>query len=128
MIEFTLSRVCMSVCGLLLLASVIVPVTGMYDRQAGGMESGISDDMASLIDTFYYSEMEEMTISMSDILPNSSSYAEIDGNLISLTTERGTYKSGTVVAIVTENGDVFRYYDIINLSKGDGVVTIGILT
>ena len=127
MIEFTLSRVCMSVCGLLLLASVIVPVTGMYDRQAGGMESGISDNMASLVDTFYYSEMEELTISMSDILPNPSSYVEIDGNLITLTTERGAHKSGTVVPIVTENGNVLRHNDMIRLSKGEGTAILEIL-
>ena len=122
MIEFTLSRVCLSVCGLLLLASVIVPVTGMYDRHAAGMESGISDNMASLVDTFYYSEMEELTISMSNILPSTSSYIEIRGNMITLTTERGTYKSGTGVHVTTDGGNVFTYHDVIRLSKnGDGV-------
>ncbi|MCL1983877.1 MAG: hypothetical protein FWG58_00580 [Methanomassiliicoccaceae archaeon] len=124
MIEFTLSRVCLSVCGLLLLASVIVPVTGMYDRQAIETESNMSGGMASLVSTFYYSEMRELTISMSDILPSASSYAEMNGHMITLTTERGTYRSGTDVTMVTENGDVFRYHDVIRMSRSGDTVRI----
>ena len=122
MIEFTLSRVCLSVCGLLLLASVIVPVTGMYDRQAAGMESNVPDDIASLVTAFYHSEMEELTVPMSDILPSASSYVEMNGHVITLTTERGTYKSGTGVHVTTDDGNVFTYHDVIRLSKGEGIV------
>jgi len=122
MMEFTLSRVCMSVCGLILLAAIIVPVTGMYESKTVRMESGISDDIADLVDDFYYSEMSVLTISMSDILPSTSSYIEFNGHMVILTTDRGTYKSGTDV-IVVSGGIPFGYGDIVRFTKTGDTVT-----
>jgi len=120
MIEFTMARVCLSVCGLLLLTAVIVPVTGMYESGAVDRESDVSDDLAKLIDNFYYSEMSEAVIPMNDILPNISSYAEFNGHLVTLTTDRGIYKSGTKVFVISDG--VLGYNDVIRLTKnGDAV-------
>jgi len=121
MIEFTMARVCLSVCGLLLLAAVIVPVTGMYESDAAGRESDVSDDIAKLIDNFYYSEMNEAVIPMNDILPNIFSYAEFDGRLVTLTTDRGVYKSGTKVFVISDG--TLGYNDIIRLTKNADAVT-----
>ena len=123
MIEFMISRVCLSVCGLVLLAAVIVPVTGMYESDAAGMESRVPDNIAELIDDFYHSKMEVLTISMSDILPNSSSYAEFGEYMITLTTARGVYKSGTNVPMISEE-DAYGYHDMMRMSKGDGLVIL----
>jgi len=122
MIEFTMSRVCMSICGLVLLAAVIVPVTGMYDSKTVTMESGSADDIAKLIDSFHYSETETFTAAMSDILPNSSSYMELKGHTVILTTERGTYRAAVNADIVIKDGIVFGHGDIIVLTKADGAV------
>ncbi|MCL2607294.1 MAG: hypothetical protein FWD92_01880 [Methanomassiliicoccaceae archaeon] len=121
MMEFTLSRVCMGVCGLILLAAVVVPVTGMYEKQIANMESDASYDIASLIDCFYYSEMECMTINMSDILPVQS-YIEIRDRRLTLTTENGEYRSWTRVTMISEE-DTFGYGDIVRISKcADAVI------
>ena len=122
MIEFTLSRVCMSVCGLMLLAAVVGPVTGMYESKTVSMETDVSDSIGTLIDGFYYSKMETITVSMSDVLPSTSSYVEFDGYLITMTTERGVYKSGTNVAVITGNDGPFGYGDIMKLTKDGGAV------
>jgi hypothetical protein len=122
MIEFTISRVCMSICGLILLAAVIVPVISMYDSQTANMESDVSDSISRMIDDFYYSKMETVIIPMNDILPNASSYLEFKGYLVTLTTERGIYKSGTNIPVIAPD-IIFGYGDILKLSKTDGMVT-----
>jgi hypothetical protein len=120
MIEFTISRVCMSVCGLVLLAAVIAPVTGMYESKTARMEFDIPGNIASLIDDFHYSKMDALAITMSDILPNSSSYVELNGQKITVTTGRGTYIGGTSVPVTADG--VFGYGDIVMLSKQNGTV------
>jgi hypothetical protein len=122
MIEFTLSRVCLSICGLVLLAAVIVPVMGMYESHTSEMESDVSDDIASLIDEFHYSKMEVFTVAMSDILPNTLSYIEFNGHMIILTTERGVYKSGMNAMVIVKDENVFGHGDILRLTKVNGAV------
>jgi len=121
MMEFTLARVCLSVCGLLLLAAVIVPVTGMYESHTVNMESDVPDDIARFVDGFWYSEMDDITVPMNEILPNISSHIEFKDHMIILTTDRGTYKSGTKVPVISE--DIFGYGDMLRLSKNEGIVT-----
>jgi hypothetical protein len=113
----------MSICGLVLLAAVTVPVTGMYESRSADMESDVSEGIAMLIDDLYYSEMNVFTVPMGDILPDTSSYLEFKGRMVILTTGRGTYKSGTNVDILVPNGTVFGYGDILRLSKSDGILT-----
>ena len=122
MMEFTLARVCMGICGLILLTAVIVPVTGMYESNASAMESCIPDNISLMIDDFYYSEMEFFTIPMCDILPNSLSYAEFDGHIVILTTERGVYKGGTNVLMLSDH--LFGYGDILRMSRLPGTVVM----
>ncbi|MCL2143579.1 MAG: hypothetical protein FWH44_04910 [Methanomassiliicoccaceae archaeon] len=122
MMEFTLARVCMSVCGLVLLAAVIVPVTGMYESKTVSTESNVSEDIGKLVDGFYYSEMELFIVPMSDILPDTSSYIEFDGHVIIMTTARGIYKSGTNALIISD-GTPFRYGDAVRFTKSDGTIT-----
>ena len=121
MIEFTLARVCMGICGLFLLAAVVGPVTGMYESDTVKMESNIPDSIAMLIDDYYYSDMDTLTVSVSDILPDALSYVRFDGHMVTVTTERGTYKGGTNVPVISE-GQTFGYGDIIKLSRIPGAV------
>jgi len=126
MIELTVSRVCMGICGLILLASVISPVTGMYESGTVTMESDIPRNIADLVDDFHRSRMDVLTIQVSDILPNSASFVEFGGHVVTVTTERGTYKGWTAVPL-TSDGEVFRYEDTLRLSRSDGCVKIEML-
>jgi len=121
MMEFTLSRVCMSVCGLILLASVIAPVTGMYDARMANMESDASDNIALMIDSFYYSEMEVLTINMNDILPDAYSYIELGDRHLTLVTEKGRHKSRTNVVMISDE-ITLSCGDIIRMSKNADAV------
>jgi len=122
MMEFMFSRVCMSVCGLILLSAILVPVTGMYDSQARNMESNVSDGIADLIDGFRRSEIDTFVIPASDILPGTSSYVEINGQMITLTTDRGVHMSATRSDVISNC--VFVYGDVIKMSKSEGKVII----
>ena len=121
MMEFTVSRVCLSLCGFMLLAAVIVPVTGMYESDAVGMESLIPEDMASLIGDFHYSEMDILIIPMSDILPDTASYAEFGEYTITITTGRGSYSYESNIRMISYGA--FGHGDVIMLSKLNGAVT-----
>jgi len=121
MMEFMFSRVCMSVCGLILLSAILIPVTGMYDSQARNMESDVSESIARLIDDFHRSELETFVIPASDILPGTSSYVEINGQMITLTTDRGVHRSAAYSEVISSG--VFRYDDIIRMSNiGEAVM------
>jgi len=122
MMEFMFSRVCMSVCGLILLSAILVPVTGMYDSQARHMESDVSDSIANMIDDFRRSEIDTFVIPASDVLPGTSSYVEIDGQMITLTTDRGVHMSATRSEVTASV--MFVYGDVIKMSKSGGKVII----
>jgi hypothetical protein len=111
----------MSICGLILLTAVIVPVMNMYESQTVSMESGVPDSISGMIDDFYYSKMETFTVPMADILPNASSYVELNGYLVTLTTDRGVYRSGTNIPVLCDD-ILFGYGDMLRLSKTDGAV------
>jgi hypothetical protein len=101
----------------MLLASVIVPVTGMYESRAADMESDVSDNIAKLIDRFYCSEADEFIISVNDILPGRTSCIEFRGHMIILTTARGTYRSGMNIAVISDLA--FGYGDIVKFTRSD---------
>lgn len=123
MMEFTLSRVVLGICGIVLLAAVMPPVNGIYDdRESFGYQEQ-TDRIALLFDSFYESEADTMTISFNDILPSSDSYIEIDGHLITLHTDGRTFLSAIDRQILSENTLSYGHNDVAMFMKsGDGVV------
>lgn len=121
MMEFTLSRVVLSICGVAMLAAVISPVTAIYD---GGEDAGYQeqcDAVAAMIDAFYESESDYMTICVNQIIPGGVSL-EIEGHFVSTVRGESTYRSLTSREVISDETS-FGNNDVIKLTRrGDGVV------
>ncbi|MFA6710107.1 MAG: hypothetical protein WCR83_02130 [Candidatus Methanomethylophilaceae archaeon] len=119
--EFTLTRVVLTICGLLLLAAVIPPVTGVFEDREDCELQGQSDNIADLFDSFYVSEVDTMTLCMNDILPSCDSTIVLDGNILTLKSGEREYRSTIRHGIV--NKASFGSDDIVICKKTDeGIV------
>jgi hypothetical protein len=72
MMELTISRVALCACGLILLASVSGALTGVYDSDRSGMDDGLAERLAYMLDVFESSEMDEIVLDGTRILPEGS--------------------------------------------------------
>ena len=70
MIEFTLSRVCMCVCGVLMLAAAVGYLGVLEDHREDRADQELADDIASMLDSFQTSKLEELYLEGSSILPS----------------------------------------------------------
>jgi len=120
MIEFTLSRVCLTVCGIVLLTSVSASLIVLYDGSVDGRVQTLANDTAGLMDRFDRSSADVMTLSMREILPGPEYIMEVDGHLLMLGKEQKRYSA---VAVAYMGSGTFTYNDIIEIRKaGNGLV------
>jgi hypothetical protein len=125
MMEFTLSRVALGVCGLMLLAAVLSPVTFVYDgRETAGLQDQ-ADGIARMIDSFYGSAADEMTLSMSEILPTQDSVLELDGQLVVL--RCGEKECRSSVRCNIDSDGSYWAGDLVKFEKTDTGVSAGLL-
>ena len=83
MMEFTLSRAILCIAGVLMLGALIVPVMGAFEDRDDGSYQDQSERIASMFDTFYASDVDELTIHMDKILPQGCEMG-LDGNILIL--------------------------------------------
>ncbi|MGI5965020.1 MAG: hypothetical protein ACOX8L_04125 [Candidatus Methanomethylophilaceae archaeon] len=122
MLDFTLSRVALCICGVLLLGAVAAPLTGIYAEKEDGAMAGETDSLAGLLDTFYYSEAETLTLRGWEILPGSDCSLYADGHFVILTSGKGEYRSITEC----ECSDItIGYGDTVTLKRtADGLAAV----
>ncbi|MFA5452256.1 MAG: hypothetical protein WC248_01620 [Candidatus Methanomethylophilaceae archaeon] len=101
MMEFTLARVTLGICGLLILAAVLSPVTEIFDDRETNELQEQADNLAKLFDSFYISEVDSMTLCMNEVLPSCDSTITFDGNMLTLISNEKEYKSIVRHKIVT---------------------------
>jgi hypothetical protein len=123
MMEFTISRVALGMCGLILLATVISPVTSIYDDREDAKMQDLSESIAAMIDAFYDSEADSMAMSVNEILPSSSSSMRFDGHLVCVTDGDAEHRSSSKRNIVSDK-DCYNASDIIKLTRSEGGVIV----
>lgn len=106
MMEFTLSRVTLCVCGAVLLGAVCVPISGIYSANEDVRMTENADSIADMIDSFWYSSADIMTLRGWDILPSPDCHIEVKGNLIFLHNYKKQY-----VSYLTYSSDFTLGYD-----------------
>ena len=117
MLEFTMSRVAVFVCGAIILTAVIVPVSGMYDSKADADMIEVADRAADVMDSFWYSDVDVMTLRGWDILPSTDCVLEIEGHDIILQKNGRIYRG----LISFEAGPItFSYNQIMTVEKENG--------
>lgn len=115
MIEFTLSRVCLGICGMILLSAVFVPTLNLFENGSEESMNGIAEDIAHTIDRFNASRADTMTVALRDILPEASSIYFKD-NLVTIEKDGRPYRSFTNVVM---NECRFGRNDIISFERTD---------
>lgn len=122
MIEFTLSRVALGICGLLILASV-VPFFG--DIQTERIDNGMEEQagaIASLLDSFSASGSDSITVCVSEILPSPSSVLRLEGHFVTIEHEGSSYRA--VMLSEAAPGGIYDYGDILEMTKREGGIDV----
>lgn len=123
MMEFTISRVALGMCGIILLAAVLSPVTGLYDGKETVEMQEQTDNIAKMVDSFYLSEADNMTLNMGEILPSTSVSLKVDGNMITIVSDEDEFRSATRFTIASDE-EIYGPNDIVRFTKTDnGVMT-----
>ena len=126
MMEFTLTRVVLGVCAVVLMAAVMAPVGELYDdREDAGMQ-GQCDGIAEMIDVYYGSEIDVMTLSMNTVIPSGTWTVTINGNTVLMTDGTSEYISVCSVPVATEGS--YTGNDVVMFTKTDGGVNASLLS
>ena len=124
MMEFTMSRVCLTICGIVLLTSVSASVLVLYDGSVDDRMQTIANDTAGLIDRFERSSADVMTLSLREILPGPECRIEMDGHMLILEKDQKRYTAATAADI---GSGTFTYGDIIEIRKtGNGLALVAL--
>ncbi len=69
MIEFTISRVVLCACGIILMVSVSGVLSGIYDKDADLMDEDLAERFAYMLDVFQSSDDDTLVLNGSMLLP-----------------------------------------------------------
>lgn len=116
MMELTLSRVTMMVCGVILLAAVVSPVSVMLNPETDDRMQAIADGVARMVDAFDRSGVDELTVELNNVIPLGTNIM-FDGNIITLefddkskrshcrtTMEHAEFSSEDTICLTRSNG------------------------
>lgn len=96
MMEFTLSRFVLFVCGAALTAAVIIPLSDVADSDMDRRLDMLASEEASAIDGFYDSTLHEMYIDGCLMLPSPWYTMRIDGYFVTITDPEGGEHSAPI--------------------------------
>ena len=121
MMEYTMARVAMIICGALLLAAVVPPVTSLYDDgESSGMQHQ-SESVCRMLDSFHDSEADEMTICLNTVLPQDCSVI-MDGYFVIIIDGENEYRYNTGYIIDPDRGS-YSGNDYVRITKnGDSLM------
>ena len=122
MMEFTLTRVAMVICGAVILAAVLPPITSAFDNEQSTELQEQTELICSMLDTFYASEADEMVICLNTILPLNSSIS-MDGHLVTIMNDGEKFLGGTEVVMVSDK-EYYSGNDYVRMTKGDSTIII----
>jgi len=69
MMEFTISRVALCICGAIILVASVSVIGGIYDNDVPDMDDVSARRIAYMLDTFMASEIDEIILEGNRILP-----------------------------------------------------------
>ena len=117
MMEFTLSRVTISICGLILMAAMIAPVIHVFEESEEQNLQAIADKTAGLIDRFERSKADTMILSMGDILPGPSFSMTMENGILTIDDGERSYRSPLASDIT---GGTFSHRDMVEIGRTGG--------
>lgn len=126
MMEFTLARLTLAVCGVILLTSVVPPVASLFEKEEDAGMQEQSETLCRMIDAFYISEADEMVICLSTVLPQGSSVS-IDGHLVTMLDGGNGFVCCTEHPVISDK-DVYNGNDYVRFTKDDTCVMMAALS
>ena len=121
MMEYTMARVAMIICGAILLAAVVPPVVSLYDDgESSGMQHQ-SESICRMLDSFHDSEADEMTICLNTVLPQDCSVV-MDGYFVMMIDGDNEYRYNTEYIMHSDSGS-YSANEYIRITKnGDSLI------
>lgn len=117
--EFLTSRVTLLICGAVLIGTVALPFGDLLESDENDAKEDIAHSVASIIDMYRESGLDELTVQGTEILPSPSSYITADGHTVILHADGREYKAAT--GSVTE-GITITFGETTTLFLEDGKV------
>lgn len=84
MIEFTISRVVLCVCGVALLALAMSAVGTTEDRIGSDLDEEAAQEIADILDRFEESVLTSLTLEAADVLPSAEHTLTVRDNVVML--------------------------------------------
>ncbi len=95
MIEFTISRVVLAVCGVALLAAATGTIANLGSDMESSRDADTAMRIASVLDRFESSAMTELVIEGWELLPTEEHVLSVGGHLVTVTSASGTQTAYT---------------------------------
>jgi hypothetical protein len=109
-----LSRVALVICGVAILAAVAMPLQSYYDERYDSSMEETADRISYILDEFWASEADTLTIRGWEVLPSSDSFIEIGGHDLTVHMKDKTYRSLMSKAM---DEILIGHGDVITISK-----------
>lgn len=124
MMEFTLSRIALIICGAILLTAVAVPVAEIYEDRTTDSFEGLAEKTAANIDSFWRSDLDVLYLDGATVLPSPAYALHLEGHTVSVTDGSGNihiaYTQKPSAKIDVSYGDVLKlvkHWDLLVLEK-----------
>lgn len=102
------------VCGIAVIAAVALPLQSFYDERYDLSMEDAADRLSLIIDEFWASEADTMTVRGWEILPSSDCFIEIDGHILTAYVKDKPYRS--LISHEMEKTAI-GYGDILTITK-----------
>lgn len=95
MIEFTMSRAVLCICGAMMLAAAVAAASAGEEGWRSGMGDALARDVAGMLDAFEASGVDEITLSGWDILPSQSCSLSVGDHAVRVHSPDGDFMAYT---------------------------------
>lgn len=113
MIEFTMSRVALCICGTILLAVAICAMDGLQNQMESERAGDLVDDIAGMLDAFWDSETDILTLEGNRLMPSSKHILSVESKVVRLMGPDGEHLAVTRCGIDFD----LTYFDTVVLEK-----------
>lgn len=89
MIEFTMSRMALMICGLVMFSAAAIPAADFIDSGSDTDLYGLAEKDAAVIDAFWQSGADELILHGEAMIPSPGYRLEMDGKLLIIHSPEG---------------------------------------
>jgi hypothetical protein len=117
LLEFTMSRVSLFICGAVLLSITIIPVSGIFDERSDIDMTEVTDRIAMIMDSFWNSDSDAMIIRGWDILPSTDCSLSLNEHDVTINKNGRTYHG---LMVHRADNMCLSYDQTMTVERGDG--------